>query len=54
LALSAHAFEGPLRRRPDLKEQILALAADQSRGAVGPLSPEDLLGARHFVEKTGR
>jgi CRP-like cAMP-binding protein len=42
LALSANEFEGLFRKRPGLKEQLFALAAEQSQGSVGPLSSADL------------
>jgi voltage-gated potassium channel len=54
LALSANDFEGLLRKRPGLKDQFAALAAEQSRDAVGPLSTEDLREARQVADKPPR
>ena len=54
LALSVHEFEGLLRKRPGLKEQIMAVAAEQSKGAVGPLSSEDLREAHQVATKVPR
>jgi voltage-gated potassium channel len=51
LSLSAHDFEGLLRKRPGLKQQMMLLGAEQSKGAVGTLSPEDLREAHQVAAK---
>lgn len=54
LALSANEFEGLFRKRPGLKEQLFALAAEQSQGSVGPLSSADLKEAHQVPGKPPR
>jgi voltage-gated potassium channel len=54
LSLSANDFEGLLRRRPGLKQQILVLGAEESKGAVGPLAPEELREAHQVASPTPR
>ena len=50
LALSARDFEGLLLKRPSLREAFAALAAEQAKNAVGPLSAEDLKEAHRVAD----
>jgi voltage-gated potassium channel len=50
LALSAHDFEGLMRKRPDLKERMQKVAAQQTQRAEGAFSENEIKAATKIIE----
>lgn len=50
LALSAHDFEGLMRRHPNLKERMQKVAAHQARHAEGAFSENEMKAATRIIE----
>jgi voltage-gated potassium channel len=54
LSLSANDFDGLLRKRPGLKQQLMVLDAEEAKGGIGPLSSEEVREAHQVAPRTPR